>query len=94
MCGGATAWSDASAIPGVTLDSALEPDPVTGAPPRFQRRWTVWGFTNLSSVNSGALIVAISVVWRDRGSLQARELVVYTTRANPTAALTSLRISG
>ena len=91
---GATAWNDASPILGVTLDSALERDPLNGALPRFQRRWSVWGYTEMSSVNGGALIVAISVIWRDRGSLQAREVVVYTMRANPAAVLSSMRVSG
>ena len=91
---GATAWNDASPILGVTPDASLERDSLNPAQPRFQRRWTVWGYTNMASTNSGALIVANSVIWRDRGSMQAREVVVYTMRANPAAVLSSIRVSG
>ena len=91
VASGATAWSDASPIPGVTLDSAIEPGPSGG--PRFVRRWTVWGYTSMSSMNAGALIIAISVIWVDKGSLQPREVVVYTERVNPAAVLSSIRIT-
>jgi prepilin-type N-terminal cleavage/methylation domain-containing protein len=93
VASGYTRRSDASPIPGVTLDSAIERDPVNGSEPRFVRRWTVWGFTDMTSMNGGALIIAISVIWVDRGSMQARELVVYTERNDPAAVLSSIRIS-
>lgn len=93
VASGAKPWSDSSPIPGVTLDSELGPDPANPSQPRFQRRWTVWGFTSMTSMNAGALIIAISVIYVDRGSLQPREVVVYTERANPAAVLSSIRIS-
>jgi len=86
-------WSDASPIPGVTLDSALERDPTDSTQPRFVRRWTVWGYTEMTSMNAGALVIAISVIYRDKGSLQPREVVVYTQRADPSAVLSAIRIS-
>jgi prepilin-type N-terminal cleavage/methylation domain-containing protein len=89
---GFTAWNDASPIPGVTLGSALERDPTDGTQPRFMRRWTVWGYTNMSATNAGALLIAISVIYKDKGSLQPREVVVYTQRADPAAVLSSIRL--
>lgn len=92
---GATAWSDANPIPGVTLDSAIvERDPTDASKPRFARRWTVWGYTNMSSMNAGALVIAISVIYLDKGSLQSREALVYTERVDPSAILSSIRVSG
>lgn len=95
VASGFTAWSDTNAIPGVTLDSALGPEPTDPSQPLFQRKWTVWGYSNMASVGAGAgaLVIAISVIYVDRGSLQPREVVVYTERANPAAVLSSLRIS-
>lgn len=93
VASGATVWNDASPIPGVTLDSAIGPDPNSPSQPMFQRRWTVWGYTGMTSMNAGALIIAISVIYVDRGSLQPRELVVYTQRVNPAAVLATIRIS-
>lgn len=92
VASGATVWSDASPIPGVTLDSVLGSDPNSPLP-LFQRRWTVWGYTGMTSMNAGALIIAISVIYVDRGSLQPREVVVYTQRVNPAAVLATIRIS-
>ena len=89
---GATAWSDASAIPGVTLDSAIERDPTDTSKARYLRRWTVWGYTEMSSMNAGALVIAISVIYQDKGSRQPREVVVYTQRVNPAVVLSSARI--
>jgi Tfp pilus assembly protein PilV len=88
----ATAWSEANPIPGVTLDSAIERDPRDPSQPRYVRKWTVWGYTTMTSMNAGALIIAISVIYLDKGSLQQREAVVYTQRVNPAAVLSSIRI--
>jgi prepilin-type N-terminal cleavage/methylation domain-containing protein len=90
---GYTSWSDANPIPGVTLDSALERDPRNGAQPRFVRRWTVWGYTSMTSMNAGSLIIAISVIYTDKGSLLPREVVLYTQRVDPAAVLSSIRIN-
>jgi prepilin-type N-terminal cleavage/methylation domain-containing protein len=90
---GATPWNDASPIPGVSLDSTLGPDPYDSTRPAYARRWTVWGYTSMSSMNAGALIIAVSVIYVDRGSRQAREVVIYTVRSNPAAVLSNIRIS-
>ena len=86
-------WNDASPIPGVTLDSALEQDPSNPGHALYARRWTVWGYSELSSMNAGSLIIAISVIYRDRGSPIPREVVVYTQRVNPAAVFSNIRIS-
>lgn len=93
----AVAWDDANPIPGVTRDSALERDPEDRARPRFVRRWKVWGYSEMSgsvSAGAGARLIAISVTYRDKGSLLPREVVVYTQRADAAAAFTRLRTSG
>jgi prepilin-type N-terminal cleavage/methylation domain-containing protein len=86
-------WNDASPIPGVTLDSALEQDPSNPGHALYARRWTVWGYSELSSMNAGSLIIAISVIYRDRGSPMPREVVVYMQRVNPAAVFSNIRIS-
>lgn len=88
---GAITWDDASPIPGVTPDSALERDPATRAGPRFVRRWTVWGYTPTGTIGAGARVIAISVIYLDKGSLQRREVLVYTQRADPSAVFTNIR---
>ncbi len=89
---GATAWSDTNPIPGVTLDSAIERDSTDASKARYLRRWTVWGYTEMSSMSAGALVIAISVIYQDKGSRQPREVVVYTQRVNPATVLSSARI--
>ncbi len=86
-------WNDSTPIPGVTLDSALEQDPSSPGHALYARRWTVWGYTEMSSMNAGSLIIAISVLYRDRGSPMQREVLVYTQRANPAAVFSNIRIS-
>ncbi len=86
-------WTDASAIPGVTLDSQIESDPQDPSHPLYVRRWTVWGYTEMSSMNAGSLIIAISVLYHERGSPSAREVLVYTQRVNPAAVFSNIRIS-
>lgn len=88
---GATTWSDAAPIPGVTLDGALERDRANPTAPGFVRRWTVWGYSPTGGIGAGSRVIAISVIYTDRGSLQRREVLVYTHRADPTAVLTSIR---
>jgi type IV pilus assembly protein PilV len=86
------AHGDPSSIPGVTPDSQLEQDPSNPGTPRYARRWTIWGYTQMSPMNAGSLIIAISVIYRDRGSPFEREVVVYTQRVNPAAVFSNLRI--
>lgn len=90
----ATAWSDGSPIPGVTLDSGLEPDDLTPGRPLYARRWTVWGYkdTSMTSMNAGALLLAISVLYHDRATAEPKEVVVYTQRANSAAVFANLAV--
>ncbi len=90
---GATAWSDSNPIPGVTPDSQLERDPLNPAQPLYVRRWTVWGYTGMTSMNAGSLIIAISVVYHDKATAHQKEVVVYTERTNQAAIFANIRIS-
>lgn len=79
------AWSDASAISGVTLDSELPPDPVDPSLPLFQRRWSVWQLEN-ANVASAVRLVAVSVDYHEPGFTTTRTVTQYAQVANPGAA--------
>jgi type IV pilus assembly protein PilV len=85
------AWSDSSPIPGVTLDAKFiaetATDPLDASLPRFQRRWTVWMPTTPITINSSK-VIAVSVMWRERGFPQLHEVVLYGSAINA-AAVTS-----
>jgi type IV pilus assembly protein PilV len=79
------AWSDAAvpAMPGVRLDSALPVDPDDQTKPLYQRRWSVWDYeTNTPTGKAASKIIAVSVIYRERGNPVQRELVVLTQNAN------------
>ncbi len=87
-------WTDASALPGVTLDSQLEQDPLKPGQPLYVRRWTIWGYSEMGgSMNAGSLIIAISVIYHDRASPLEREVLIYTQRVNPASVFSNIRIS-
>jgi prepilin-type N-terminal cleavage/methylation domain-containing protein len=86
----AHAWSDSTPMPGVTLDSALERDPVTGGP-LYQRRWTVWDYSPAPGSTASAKVVAISVLYSERGSGQ-REVVLYTQKVNVAGILNNVAL--
>lgn len=88
----ARSWSDASPIPGVTQDAALEGDDLNSGLPLYRRRWKVWGYTEMSATNAGALIIAVSVMYHDKGSGAAKEVVVYTQRVNPASVFATLGV--
>lgn len=74
------AFSDAvaEAIPGARLNSAVEQD---GAEPAYVRRWSVWdSFVSGSGV--ATKVIAVSVIYRERGSPRQREVVVYAQVSN------------
>lgn len=79
---GATAFSDATPVPGVRLDATLERDPQDGTVPIYRRRWTV---QELGDTGTGPAVrrLAVSVIWRERGLSRPRELILYGSRANP-----------
>lgn len=84
-------YDDALGLRGVTTDAELlarnATDPVDASLPRFQRRWTVWSPEG-PILSGGSRLIAVSVVYRERGIQRPRELVFYGTVINP-AAVTS-----
>jgi hypothetical protein len=83
------AWSDGEPVPGARLDSAIEADPLDGSQPLYRRRWTVWDYVGAGSASGAAAtkIVAVSVIYHERGNASPREVVVLTQRSNPGLAL-------
>ncbi len=81
-------WSDTppSGWPqllGVRLDSALPADPADPTKPLYQRRWTVWDYeTNTPTTQAASKIIAVSVIYKERGNPIEREVVVLTHQAN------------
>jgi type IV pilus assembly protein PilV len=82
-------WSDDEAVPGARLDSTIEADPLDGSQPLYRRRWTVWDYVGAGSASGAAAtkIIAVSVVYHERGNASPREVVVLTQRSNPGLAL-------
>lgn len=79
------AWSDGAvpAMPEVRLDSTLPADPTDPTRPLYQRRWSVWDYeTNTATRKAASKIIAVSVIYRERGNPVPRELVVLTHKAN------------
>lgn len=71
-------WSDDAdkVIPGARLESTLERDPANPSQPAFRRRWTVWD-TGVTGSGAAAKLIAVSVVYRERGVPNPREVVIY-----------------
>jgi type IV pilus assembly protein PilV len=84
--GGFVAWSDAdaAALPGVRTDADVGDFDANGAPV-YQRRWTVWGYVTPGGTLGGK-VIAVSVVFHERGSAIPYEVVVYAQQGNPGAA--------
>ncbi|HET8539349.1 MAG TPA: prepilin-type N-terminal cleavage/methylation domain-containing protein [Anaeromyxobacter sp.] len=77
------AWSDGAAMLGVRLDSALPPDPADVSKPQYRRRWSVWDYeTNTPTGQAASKVIAVSVIYRERGNPVERELVVLTHKPN------------
>lgn len=79
-----------SALRGVTPEAALEHDPADPTRPVYERRWTVWGRNDGGSATPATLVMAVSVVYRERTFPQPREVVLYVNRSNPTAVMGSI----
>lgn len=88
-----TPYSDGAPLPGVRLDADFVAAGVvntsTGAP-RFLRRWTVWMPSAPATGGQGSKLIAVSVVWQERGVIGPREVVLYGTTINPAAVTTSI----
>ncbi len=82
-------WSDATAVPGARLDSALEADPLEAGMPLYRRRWTVWNYSaeGTASGASASKVIAVSVIYHERGNGTPREVVVLSQRSNAGLAL-------
>jgi type IV pilus assembly protein PilV len=90
----AHAWSDSTPLTGVTTqDAALEQDPFSPGQPVYKRRWTVWGYTRDPATQASAKIIAISVMYTERGSASPREVLLYTQRQDPRGAFTFLELN-
>jgi type IV pilus assembly protein PilV len=78
-------WDDAATppMPGVRLDSALPRAPADGTKPQYVRRWSVWDYeTGTATGAAAAKIIAVSVIFEERGNPVPRELVVLTHKPN------------
>lgn len=81
-------WSDTPPagkpqLLGVRLDSALPVDDTDQTKPLYRRRWTVWDYeTNTPSGDAASKIIAVSVIYKERGNPIEREVVVLTHKAN------------
>lgn len=75
---GVHVWSDSDPVPGAHLDASLEGDPENPGQPLYHRRWTVWN-TGVAAAGVAAKLVAVSVIYRERGIPRPREVVVYVS---------------
>lgn len=79
---GYAAWNDTVPLRGVTLDSAQEgKDPLDPTLPVYQRRWQVWQYAT-AAMAAGVKTIAVSVVYREKETPFAREVVVLTQVSN------------
>jgi hypothetical protein len=74
-------FDDAAAIPGARLDTAIERDAADATLPAFRRRWAVWD-TFDSGSGVATKVIAVSVVYNERGATSPREVVLYTQVSN------------
>lgn len=78
----AVEYADASPIPGVRPNVTIERSRVDSAFPAFRRRWTVQDF-GATGAGVPARMIAISVIWEERGLADLREHVIYVSKPNP-----------
>lgn len=83
---GYTAWDDAYAakLPGVRTDKELNEFDDDGSPV-YERRWTVWSYAAPGGLE-GARLIAVSVIFHERGMNIPYEVVTYAQQGNPAAA--------
>ncbi|WP_242339438.1 MULTISPECIES: type IV pilus modification protein PilV [Anaeromyxobacter] len=83
-------WDDSTnTVPGARLDAALESDPLDPGKPLYRRRWTVWNYSaeGTASGASASKVIAVSVIYHERGNGTPREVVVLSQRSNAGLAL-------
>jgi type IV pilus assembly protein PilV len=81
----ATPWDDSNPVPGARKLSEI--------PSGYERRWTVWGYSPASAsagAPPGALLLAVSVIWREPALPRAREVVVYTQVPQPATLMAGI----
>jgi type IV pilus assembly protein PilV len=71
-------------LPGVRPDSAIEMD---ASGPVFQRRWTV---RQAAAGSPGARLVAVSVIYRERGLPLPREVIFYVAKSKTSLLATNI----
>jgi hypothetical protein len=79
-------WDDGTPVPGVTTDADIlarhGADPLDGALPRFQRRWSIWQ-SQTAATEGGVKLIAVSVTYREKTLPGLREVVLLTQVSNP-----------
>jgi prepilin-type N-terminal cleavage/methylation domain-containing protein len=73
-------WSDTKAIPGVRKTTEIGADHW-----QYERRWTVWGYAPSAGAIPIVKLVAVSVVYKERGMNIPREVVLYTQLNEPSS---------
>jgi hypothetical protein len=86
---GAHEWNDATPIPGVRPAGGT--GFVTGPEGwRYERRWSVWGYSPSAGGLPTVKLVAVSVVYREPLNQLGREVVLYTQLFDPAALITNI----
>lgn len=70
-------YDDSNLIPQTHRDAELERDATDPTLPVYRRRWSVWNVATTTTNNVTAKLIAVSVIWRERGLPNPREIVVY-----------------
>ncbi len=74
-------WNDTTqAVPGVRNTTEIGPDHS-----QYDRRWTVWGYAPSAGAIPIVKLVAVSVVYKERGMNIPREVVLYTQLNEPSS---------
>jgi len=77
---GFRAWSDTDPVPGVRTTTEIGPDHS-----QYDRRWTVWGYAPSAGASPIVKLVAVSVVYKERGMNIPGEVVLYTQLNEPSS---------
>jgi prepilin-type N-terminal cleavage/methylation domain-containing protein len=76
----ARVWSDSTPVPGVRKTTEIGPEQA-----EYDRRWTVWGYAPSAGAIPIVKLVAVSVVYKERGMNIPREVVLYTQLNEPSS---------
>jgi type IV pilus assembly protein PilV len=81
LIGVTSGYTSFTTLPGVRPDTDLEHD---AGGLVYQRRWTVQTVTTGGVASSGAKVVAISVIFRERGIPAPREVLMFVSKTDLT----------